>query len=131
MNKPHFQVTAGIIWLDGKLLITKRPRGSHLGGFWEFPGGKQEEGETLRECLEREIEEELGMKVRAGKLLLSVDHEYESRTISLHLFECSYLCGQPEPLEDQEIAWVPPGDLSRYHFPPPDHKFIRFLQNLY
>jgi len=121
-------VTAGLIRLDGRLLITKRPKGTHLEGFWEFPGGKQEEGESLKECLEREIEEELGMKVRAERLLFSADHEYENRIISLHLFECSHLRGLPEPFEGQEARWVQPEYLTKYRFPPPDLEFIELLK---
>ncbi|MFH1349768.1 MAG: 8-oxo-dGTP diphosphatase MutT [Pseudomonadota bacterium] len=126
-DKPHFHVTAGLIWHDGKLLIARRPPGTHLEGLWEFPGGKQEKGETLQECLERELREELGMKVRAENLVCTVEHEYENRTISLHLFQCSYLSGQPMPLEGQETRWVHPKDLGEYNFPPPDYTFIRFL----
>ena len=70
--KPLLQVAAALIWRDGKLLITSRPKGRHLAGFWEFPGGKQEEDETLRRCLEREIKEELGVEIRAGKRLVSM-----------------------------------------------------------
>ena len=57
-EEPHYDVTAGLIWKENKLLIATRPKGTHLEGLWEFPGGKQEEGENLEECLKREIEEE-------------------------------------------------------------------------
>ena len=127
-KKPHYQVTAGLLWHEGKLLITSRPKGRHLAGFWEFPGGKQEEGETLKKCLEREIREELGIEVLAGKHLMTVDHEYENRIISLHLFQCTPLEGQIRPLEGQKIRWVDPKDLEDYRFPPPDYEFIGFLK---
>ena len=126
-DKPHFRVTAGLLWQNGMVLITKRPQGSHLAGFWEFPGGKQEVGETLEECLEREIKEELGVEVRAEKLLLTVDHEYENRIISLTLFLCALLSGEPKPLECEEMRWVHPEDLTQYRFPPPDEKIIERL----
>jgi mutator protein MutT len=126
-RKPHFHVTAGLICQDGRVLIARRPAGSHLAGFWEFPGGKQEQGESLGACLEREIREELGMEVRAGEHLLTVDYEYESRIITLHLFKCSRLDGEPRALECQEVKWVAPGELVRYTFPPPDQKIIRFI----
>lgn len=126
-SKPHFHVTAGLLWLDGKVLIAKRPEGSHLAGFWEFPGGKQEMGETLKRCLEREIREELGADVRAEKLLLTVDHEYRSRIISLHLFLCDHLGGELQPLGCEEMRWVCPKDLTQYRFPPPDERIIQFL----
>jgi mutator protein MutT len=127
-NKPHFSVTAGLIWQGGRLLITKRPTGSHLAGFWEFPGGKKEKEETLEECLEREIKEELGIEVKAERLLFTVNHEYEDRVISLYLFLCNHIKGQPEPLECQDILWVHPEELSRFHFPPPDRLIIHFLR---
>lgn len=125
--KPHFHVTAGLIRRDGKLLITKRPPGSHLAGFWEFPGGKKEKGETLKECLEREIEEELSVRITAEKPLFTVNHEYENRAITLYLFQCSQLSGEPMPVECEEIRWVCPEDLPKYTFPPPDRRIIEFL----
>ena len=126
-NKTHFHVTAGLIWRDGRLLITRRPEGVHLEGFWEFPGGKQEDHETLEACLEREIREELGIEIEAGKYLLSVQHEYETKSITLHVFHCINLKGQPEALEGQETRWIHPDDLKKYTFPPPDLKVIKFL----
>jgi len=126
-QKPHIHVTAGLIWKNGRVLITKRPKGSHLEGYWEFPGGKQEKGERLTGCLEREIKEELGLKVRADQVLLKVIHEYETRVISLHIMDCAILCGEPSALECQEFKWVDPVDLQKYDFPPPDIKVIEFL----
>ena len=120
-------MTAGLLRQNGMVLITKRPAGSHLAGYWEFPGGKQEVGETLEECLEREMKEELGVDVRAGKRLLSVDHEYENRIISLYLFQCTHLNGEFKPLACEEIRWVQPEDLTQYRFPPPDEKIIELL----
>jgi mutator protein MutT len=127
-EKPHFHVTAALIWKGGRVLITKRPRGSHLEGLWEFPGGKQEKGESLKECLEREIKEELGLAVRADRALLTVDHEYGSKAISLHVFNCTNLEGDPKALQHQQILWVDPVDLKKYSFPPPDKKVIESLQ---
>jgi len=126
-NKPHFHVTAGLLQQDGMVLITKRPAGSHLAGYWEFPGGKQEAGETLEECLAREMKEELGVNVRVGKRLLAVNHEYENRIISLYLFQCAHLGGEFKPLACEEIRWVHPEDLTQYRFPPPDEKIIERL----
>jgi len=126
-SKPHFHVTAGLLWQNGMVLIAKRREGSHLAGYWEFPGGKQEEGETLEECLEREIREELGADVRAGKRLLTVEHEYEDRIISLYLFQCTHLNGDLKPLACEEMKWVYPEDMTQYRFPPPDEKIIERL----
>jgi mutator protein MutT len=128
-GKPHLQVTAGLLWRDGRVLITKRPEGKHLAGLWEFPGGKQERGETLEACLEREMKEELGIEVRVGKHLCTVHHEYKDRRVSLHLFLCTHLEGDLKPMDFQEIKWVSPEDLLQYRFPPPDSKILRFLRD--
>ena len=127
-GKPHLQVTAGILRRNGRVLITKRPEGKHLAGLWEFPGGKQENGETLEACLKREIKEELDIEVRVDKHLYTVHHEYEDRRISLHLFLCTHLKGDLKPLDSQEIKWVLHEDLSQYHFPPPDLKILKLLR---
>jgi mutator protein MutT len=119
-SKPHFHVTAGLIWKNGKVLIAKRPKGSHLEGFWEFPGGKQEKGESLRHCLEREITEELGIEIEAGKHFSLATHDYNTKVISLHTFNCTLLAGEPKALQCQEIRWVDPERLCEFEFPPPD-----------
>jgi mutator protein MutT len=128
-DKPHFNVTAGLIWRNGKILITRRPKGSHLEGYWEFPGGKQEEHESLPSCLEREIQEELGISIKAEKFLLKVDHDYEKKAISLHLFLCAWLSGTPTPIGCDEIRWAKPEDLENFKFPPPDMKILELICN--
>ena len=124
---PHYDVTAGLIWKEGKLLIATRPKGTHLEGLWEFPGGKQEEGENLKECLKREIEEELGIEVMVDELFLTVDHEYPDKRISLHVFNCAWLKGEPVPLQRQETRWITLTELSKFTFPPPDVQVIEAL----
>jgi mutator protein MutT len=131
IKKPHYDVTAGLIWKDGDLLISRRAKGAHLEGFWEFPGGKQEAGEDLRACLEREIKEELGIEARADAPLLTVDHEYADKQISLHVFSCTWLRGEPLALQCQEVKWVEWDDLSELIFPPPDMKVIERLTKRY
>ena len=127
-DKPHIDVAAGLIWSKGRILISKRPKGTHLEGYWEFPGGKQELNETIEECLEREIREELGITVRAGSCIMTVFHEYESKKITLHLFNCLSSSGRPRAMESQEIQWAKPGELGTYRFPPPDQKVLKFLE---
>ena len=126
-HKPHFQVAAGLIWREGKLLITRRPPGSHLAGFWEFPGGKQEGDESLESCLEREIKEELGVEISVGKPFRTVQYEYETKNITLHVFHCKNLKGLPKALEGQETRWIRPKDFPQYNFPPPDLEIIKAL----
>ncbi len=126
-KKPYLDVTAGLIWKSGRVLIAKRPEGSNHEGFWEFPGGKQEKDENLKDCLEREIEEELGVKVKAVEELLTVEHEYGTKAVSLHVFNCTCLEGEPKCLQAQDIRWVEPAGLEKYIFLPPDEKVIEFL----
>ena len=125
--KPHINVTAGLIFRGGEILITKRPPGYHLAGLWEFPGGKQEPDETLEECLVREIKEELDIEISADRLFMTVYHEYEKKIVSLHVFECTHIKGDPRGVEGQEIRWVQPLTLAQYEFPPPDQEVIERL----
>jgi mutator protein MutT len=126
-NKPHINVAAGLIFRDGDILIAKRPPGYHLAGLWEFPGGKQEPEETLEECLVREIKEELDIEIRPVRLFMTVLHEYEKKIVSLHVFECVYLAGEPKGLDGQEIKWVKLSGLREFEFPPPDMVVIELL----
>jgi mutator protein MutT len=126
--KPHVHVTAGLIWReDGSLLITRRPEGRHLSGYWEFPGGKQESRESLEDCIAREIKEELGLEVKGVQHLLSVPHEYHAKRITLHVFNCFSTVGQPQSLDGQEMRWIHLDELAQYTFPPADRQVIQFL----
>jgi mutator protein MutT len=126
-ERPHFNVVAAIIRKNDLVLITRRLEGRHLAGLWEFPGGKQENGESLERCLEREIEEELGVKIKVGKAVTSVDHSYKHKDITLHVFNCSIIKGEPKGLECQDLRWVNSLQLSEFHFPPPDKEVIEFI----
>ena len=127
-NKPHVNVAAGIIWKVSELLISKRPQESHLGGLWEFPGGKLKEGESLEECLRREILEELGLCVHVSAAVLSVDHEYTHKTVSLHFFDCIWKDGEPRALGCEEFRWIEPACISAFKFPPPDIQMVELIK---
>ena len=85
--KDPINVAAGLVFEQGRLLITQRHEASHLGGLWEFPGGKVEPGETFEECLRRELLEELGIDVNVGKLFESISHEYPERKVLINFFQ--------------------------------------------
>jgi 8-oxo-dGTP diphosphatase len=119
-------VSAAVIERDGQYLVTRRLRGTHLAGLWEFPGGKCEPQETEIACLEREILEELGCGLCIGDRLVTVSHAYEDRTVELHFFKC-VLNGEPQPLIGQEIRWVARSDLRSLQFPPADEELINLL----
>jgi 8-oxo-dGTP diphosphatase len=119
-------VVAAVIGDGDRLLVTRRQPGVHLEGLWEFPGGKCDPGESHVACLEREILEELGARVRVGDEIFAVEHEYPERVVELHFFE-STLAGEPVPLLGQEMRWVPRDQLQTLTFPPADRELIDLL----
>jgi 8-oxo-dGTP diphosphatase len=119
-------VAAAVIEREGRILVTKRPEGVHLEGHWEFPGGKCAPGETLQECLARELREELGVDSAVGPELLSTSHDYSDRRVALHFFRCS-LESDPRPLLGQEMRWVERRELAALQFPPADTELIALL----
>jgi 8-oxo-dGTP diphosphatase len=119
-------VAAAVIEREGRILVTKRPEGVHLEGHWEFPGGKCAPGETLQECLVRELREELGVDAAVGPELLSTSHDYNDRRVTLHFFRCS-LESDPRPLLGQEMQWVERRALAALQFPPADTELIALL----
>ncbi len=121
---PHYDVTAAVIRRNGRILIAQRPWGSRLGGLWEFPGGKVEPGETLPQCLRREIREELGIRIKVGKPIISINHAYTHFKITLHAFECEFISGRPQALQVQDFKWVRMSEFKRYAFAKTDLKII-------
>ena len=121
------EVAAAVIEADGRYLITRRVKG-HLEGFWEFPGGKVRPGETLPDCLRREVKEELGVEISVGEKIETVTWHYPERTVVLHFFRCSAIGGEITPQEGQAFAWVAADELERYQFPPADTSLIRHLR---
>ena len=119
-------VTAAVVERSGAYLVTRRLRGTHLEGLWEFPGGKCEDSETHEACLLRELREELGCEAVVGAKVLEVAHEYPERTVELHFFRCE-LNSQPQPLLGQEIRWVASTELRTLDFPPADEELIQML----
>jgi A/G-specific adenine glycosylase len=126
---PHYDVTAGIIWReDGRFLIAQRPFEGLLGGLWEFPGGKQEEGESLPETLKREIEEELAIEIEVGDLLTVVKHAFTHFRITLHAFHAHHVKGEPQHIGVVNHAWVSLAELDQYAFAKTDRKIIEVLR---
>src|SRR5512139_2239569 len=121
---PHYNVTAAVIRKNGRILIAQRPLGGRLGGLWEFPGGKVEPGETLPQCLRREIKEELGVRIKVGKQITSIDHAYTHFKITLHAFACELVSGKPQALQVQDFKWVRMSEFKRYAFAKTDLRII-------
>lgn len=129
---PHYDVSAAVIWQDGKVLLAQRREEGMLGGLWEFPGGTREAGESLEECLRREIQEELGMEIAVGARLISVPHAYTHKRITLHAFHCRPVRGTPQKLEVKDWRWVAPADVLQYPLSVVDQRvaeaFLRWLK---
>jgi mutator protein MutT len=120
----RIDVVAAIIRRAGEILITQRLDRAHLGGMWEFPGGKVESGETLESALQREIREELGVKIRVDTLFFTIDHDYPTKSVRLHFFNCTLIEGEPQPLDVADLRWVEPDALVHFQFPPADADLI-------
>lgn len=122
------EVAAGLVFRDGKLLITQRYEDAHLGGLWEFPGGKRECTETFAQCLGRELREELGIEVEVGERIQAIEHEYPEKRVLLEFFRCRWLANEPQALGCPAFAWVTRDELANYEFPAADAKLLEFLK---
>ena len=112
---------------SGEVLIDQRLEEGLLGGMWEFPGGKQEQGETIDTCIARELQEELGIAVTVGDELITVDHAYSHKKLRFVVHLCTWESGEPQPLASQQVRWVRPDDLKNYAFPAANTKIIAAL----
>jgi A/G-specific adenine glycosylase len=124
---PHYDVVAGIIWKGHRFLITLRPPRGLLGGLWEFPGGKVEEGEIPQQGLKREVAEELGIQITVNSRFTSVKHAYTHFKITLHVFHCRYQRGKIQLHGCDDYRWILPSQLDDFAFPGADRKVIRKL----
>ena len=122
------QVAAGLLAQDGRYLITQRRAGVHLGGLWEFPGGKREADELLEDCLRRELREELGIEITPPVLFRVIRHEYPEKSVELHFFRCSIASGLPRPLGCEDLRWVTPEELGQFPLPPADQPLVDALR---
>jgi mutator protein MutT len=122
-------VAAAIVEDHGRYFVTRRQRGVHLEGLWEFPGGKTEPGESLADCLRRELKEELGAEVVIGEEVFAVTHHYPDRSVELHFLSCTFL-NAPVPRLGQAMRWVPREELRSLKFPPADDELIKVLASL-
>jgi mutator protein MutT len=125
----QIEVSAALIFHGGKLLITQREAKAHLGGLWEFPGGKREAGETFEQCLVREIREELGVEIAVGELFEEVVHSYPEKTVHLKFFICNLIGGEPQPLGCAAFRWVSKSELEEFKFPAADARLLEKLKS--
>ena len=123
------KVTAGVLVRDGKFLIAKRKKEDVLGGLWEFPGGKIEEGETAEECLAREIKEELEITVEVGELITSNKHKYPHGYFELIAYRVKYISGEIILNDHDDFKWVTIDEMNSFEFPPADILIIKKLSD--
>ena len=120
-------VGVGVVEREGKFLITQRRYEDHLGGIWEFPGGKKSPSETDEACVARELSEELGITVKVGSHIETIRYAYPDRKLELRFYACSMLAGDPKPVEVQDFRWVSPDELIYYQFPKADRDLVERL----
>ena len=131
MTIPHKFIGVAVIWNEERqILIDRRLPEGILGGLWEFPGGKLEPGETIEECIKREIWEEIGIVIEVGEHLITIEHTYTHLRVTLTVHQCRHLTGIPQPLESDEIRWVKLDEIDQFTFPKANEKIIDFLKLL-
>ncbi|MCA0901779.1 8-oxo-dGTP diphosphatase MutT [Microbulbifer agarilyticus] len=114
----HVHVAVGVILgADGRILLAKRPDHLHMGGRWEFPGGKVENNESIQAAMTRELKEELDIEVKVMEPLIEVRHDYGDKQVFLDTWCITEFTGKERGVEGQELAWVPVSELPEYHFP--------------
>jgi len=114
---PHIIVGAAVIAnRRGEILIAQRRQTDMLGGLWEFPGGKREPGESIQECIRRELMEELGVRTTIGSHLMTIKHAYSHFTMTMHVHHARIASGRPRLIECADYAWVPVANLDQYPY---------------
>ena len=121
-------VTAGILVKEGRVLLSRRPPGDRLAGFWELPGGKVEAGETPEECLARELAEELDIKVSVGVLFAESTYRYPHATIRLLAFRIDRWSGEMMKYAHDDHRWVTLGEVEQLTLAPADVPIVQRLQ---
>jgi A/G-specific adenine glycosylase len=114
----------------GEVLIDQRLEAGVLAGYWEFPGGKQEPGETIEQTIARELLEELAISVAVEKPLISFEHSYGPKQLRFVVHLCRWLAGEPQPLESQQWRWVASAQLLKYNFPAANTRIIKAILDL-
>lgn len=125
---PHVPVAVGVVWRGDQLLISRRPLDGLLGGLWEFPGGKIKPGEAPDEAVRREVEEEVGLKVKVGAILGTIRHAYTHFSITLHAYHCTYIDGTPRLLGCTDLKWIRWDEMGQFPFPRANSKLFPLIE---
>jgi 8-oxo-dGTP diphosphatase len=119
-------VVAAVVERNDRFLVSRRLKGTHLAGLWEFPGGKCDAGEAHEACLARELREELGVESTIGRELVMTEHAYPERIVRLHFHRCE-ITGEPRALLGQDLRWVTREELKSLELPEADRELVRVL----
>ena len=125
------EVVSALIWKNNKFMICQRPAHKARGLLWEFVGGKVEPGETKKQSLIRECQEELAVTLAVGDVFMDVVHEYPDLTVHLTLFNASIAEGEPQKLEHNDIRWITPSEIPNYDFCPADEEILAKICEVY
>lgn len=126
---PHKKIgVAAIRNNSGQILIDRRRNKGDMAGLWEFPGGKIEPDETIEECIKREIREELAIEIEVVEPLMTIEHTYTNFRVTLFVYYCNLIRGEPQPIECDEVCWVTPVELDQFTFPEANLQIIKKLQ---
>ena len=128
MSKQVINVVAAAIEKDGLIFCAQRPEGKSLGGFWEFPGGKLENGETPEEALIREIKEEFDSEIEVISFLNEASYEYDFGIVTMKTYLSKLINGELQLLEHQDSKWLPIEELSELEWAPVDIPAVKCLQ---
>lgn len=123
----NIHVSAAIIMKDNKIFVTQRGYGE-FKDWWEFPGGKIEEGETPKECLKREIKEELEADINIDKYLCTVEYDYPNFHLKMECFICSLIDGHLELVEAEDAKFITKDQLDNIDFLPADLLVVKELK---
>ena len=128
--KPRYELAVAVIWKNNKILVSKRKENAMLGGLWEFPGGKLEKNETRKNCVVREVKEELDINIQPYKHVKSIKHSYSHFSIIMHAFHCNLVDGTPQPIGCDQFKWIRKNELSSLPFPKANHKIFDSIPNI-
>ena len=130
-NVPHFNLAAALIWDEGFVFINRRQENGLLGGMWEFPGVKLENGQSPQEAIKQEMLEDINLEVEVGDFFMEVKHAYSHFKITLHVYHCLFKDGEPRLTTATDWRWVKPNELKYYAFATANKKVINKLEAEY